>query len=498
MRAGAVSTVNGYHVIGGQGSSKTYGLATGNRPSRPAAPTSESCRRRWSTRQWGGVVYACSAVFAAYGSMVPFNFVDWDLETAWRWIRDVPASFSFATGRADFFSNVCLFVPLGVGGMAWLSRNERSAFAVVSMMAVLTLNGVLSLVIESAQTMLPTRIASHADLVAQLIGGVLGCLIWMACGPNVRRWLSRLQSSQGGGQRLELVLQGYLALQFCLSVFPLDVTIHPGDLYHKLQRGRIRLIPFVGYEWNGELIQEMLFYGFTSIPYGALATRLWVKSRTELRNVGDSLALGMAMVIGIEFSQLMVASRFTDATQVVMGAGGVLVGVLLMHAVWPRSSASSAGKRTWMQGPGIWLFAAMLYAFIPAAFLLWPYHFEFDSSKVLHELRSMLRMPFAQLLSRSPLHMSTIMTRDLLLYLPLGALLGAGIGRTSGSVRMWLMVISAAAMVSIALGIEILQTLAPDRQADLTEVLLANVAGFCGMFALGFRSRSGAPEEARA
>lgn len=107
-------------------------------------------------------------------------------------------------------------------------------------------------------------------------------------------------------------------------------------------------------------------------------------------------------------------------------------------------------------------------------------------------------MPFAQLLSRSPLHMSTIMTRDLLLYLPLGALLGAGIGRTSGSVRMWLMVISAAAMVSIALGIEILQTLAPDRQADLTEVLLANVAGFCGMFALGFRSRSGAPEEARA
>ncbi|MGE0374282.1 MAG: VanZ family protein [Planctomycetaceae bacterium] len=456
------------------------------RESSTAAPASVSTGAR-SARRWGRMIFLCGVAFAVYGSLVPFNFEAGSVRSAWEWVQRIPHLDSFAASRADFFSNMCLFVPIGLGGMAWLTRNERSLMAGLSLLLVMALGLVLSLGIEAAQTMLPSRVASFADVVAQSIGGLLGCLLWIVFGPTVRAWVSRLQSAHGGGQRLELLLQGYLVLQFCLSVFPLDVTIHPADLYSKLQRGRINLIPFVGHQWNGELIAEMLFFSFTSIPYGALATRLWMTSRTSLRSVGDSLALGMAIVIGIELCQLAVASRFTDATQVVMGACGVSVGVLLMHALWPRGTARPTSQRTWLQVPGTWFFAAMLYGFIPAAFLLWPYEFVFDAAHVRAELQAMLGIPFEQLLRQSPLSMSTVITRDLLLYVPLGVLLGAGIRWTGARRRPLLVLGGGLVIMGIATGIEVLQALIPQRDPDITEVLLATAAGMLGMASLAFR-----------
>ncbi len=443
-----------------------------------------------AVRRWGLAVFLCGTAFAVYGSLVPFNFEAGGAASIWEWIRDVPDRFLPTGGRIDFFSNICLGIPIGFGGMAWLTRKERSAFAVVSMTAVMAWALVMSLLIEGAQTLLPTRTASYSDVLAQSIGTSLGCVSWIVFGRTVRRWLFRLESAEQGHQRLELFLQGYLVVQFCMSVFPLDVTIHPADLYQKLQRGQINLIPFVGYKWNGDLVKEMLFFSFTSIPYGALATRLWVRSRTGLRNVADSLALGMAMVVGIELCQLFVASRFTDATQVVMGAAGVLVGVLMMHALWPHGAAADAGRRTWLQSPGTWLMGAMLYAFVPAAFLLWPFDFVFDAEAVRQGLRGMLAIPFDRLLGRSPLPLTTIFMRDVLLYLPLGLLLGAGIRWTKRSWRPVLVMAGGTCVVGVALGIEVLQTLVPGRTADVTSVLLSSVAGILGMAGLAFRSET--------
>ncbi len=452
------------------------------------ASLSETSAGNKAVRRWGFAVFLCGTAFAVYGSLVPFNFEAGGAASIWEWIRAVPDRFLPTGGRIDFFSNICLGIPIGFGAMACLIRNERSVFAVVPMIAVMAWALMMSLVVEGAQTLLPTRTASYSDVLAQSIGTFLGCVSWIVFGRTVRHWLFRLEHAERGHQRLELFLQGYLAVQFCMSVFPLDVTIHPADLYQKLQRGQINLIPFVGHNWNGELVAEMLFFSFTSIPYGALATRLWVPSRTGLRNVADSLALGMAMVVGIELCQLFVASRFTDATQIVMGAVGVLVGVLLMHALWPHGAAAATGGRTWLQSPGTWLLGAMLYAFVPAAFLLWPFDFVFDAVVVRQELHGMLGIPFDRLLGHSPLPLSTIFMRDVLLYLPLGLLLGAGIRWTARSWRPVLVIAGSVGIVGVVLGIEVLQTLVPGRTADVTSVLLSSMAGIGGLAGLAFRS----------
>ncbi|MBX3438638.1 MAG: hypothetical protein KF861_14185, partial [Planctomycetaceae bacterium] len=71
-------------------------------------------------RRWGAALCLCAAAFAVYGSLVPFNFEWGNAAEAWRWIREAPHTRGLAAGRVDFFSNLCLFVPIGFGGMAWL------------------------------------------------------------------------------------------------------------------------------------------------------------------------------------------------------------------------------------------------------------------------------------------------------------------------------------------------------------------------------------------
>src|SRR5690606_7262436 len=104
-------------------------------PVTVAAASPPSC----PARRWGLVVFVCGAAFATYGSLVPF---DCDLsrkESIGEWIRAVPHRLSFDSGRVDFFSNVCLFIPVGLGGMAWLARNVRSARAVIPLVVVMLL-----------------------------------------------------------------------------------------------------------------------------------------------------------------------------------------------------------------------------------------------------------------------------------------------------------------------------------------------------------------------
>lgn len=454
------------------------------------ADSSLDARAARAARRWGLAVLASGMVLATCGSLTPFNFQPDGGASLRAWLTDFPMALSARTGRVDFFSNICLFIPIGLGGMAWLTRDERTSRAILSTAAVIIFAFVLSLMIEGAQTMLPSRVASWFDVAAQGIGVLIGISAWLALASPIQRWLIRLESARGGVQRFELLLQAYCAFQFCMAVFPLDVTVHPVDLYHKFQRGRINLIPFVGHHWSPDLIAEMLFFSFTSIPFGALAACVWRPTGAGLRNVPNSVALGLAMVVGIELCQLLLASRFTDATQVIFGGVGVLVGVLLTHAFWPHHSQDVRHpNRSWLHVPGTWLCLAALYAFIPAAFLLWPFEFVFDGPAIRNELENMLEIPFARLLRNSELSIHTILVRDVLLFLPLGLLLGAAVRCTIASLQPVLAVTSGMSIVVIAGAIEVLQTTVPQRQADLTSVFLSSASALVAMTVLIIRNQ---------
>ncbi len=435
-----------------------------------------------AVRRWGLIMLIGTVLFAVYGSLTPFNFRFPENSSAWQKLGDIPARMTDEVGRIDFFSNVCLFLPIGMGGMACLTRKGWSLLTWLSLPMVLLLAVGVSLMCEGAQAYLPGRIASRYDVLAHMTGASLGCLGWLIGGPWFRRWLERVYRDPQNHHGFDLLLKGYFVFQFAMSLFPLDVTIHPVELFQKFRRGQINVVPFVGHEWTSELILEMLFFGFTCIPFGALAARFGMPWRT-LRNIPDSIALGVAMLVGIELCQLFVYSRFTDATQIVMGSFGVAIGVVGMHLAWPQESSESKQRR-WSERPGPWVVAALSYVLIPAFFLLWPFDFVIDSAAIKRELQGMMQLPLVSLLSSSPLQMSTVLLRDILLYFPLGLLLGAGIRRFRPPWKLPMTGLAVSLILVSVAGIEVLQTVVPERVADVTNIIVGCASAVLGLASL--------------
>ncbi|WMS86423.1 VanZ family protein [Pleionea litopenaei] len=116
---------------------------------------------------------AVVALVIGYGSLYPFNFHfelamnnDW-----WHWLFDVSA----ATSRGDVLGNVLLFIPLGfIAAFGWHDRSlaEHRTWRFGLLLAAC----VYALVLQMAQVMLPSRVASMSDTWANLLGIAIGAL----------------------------------------------------------------------------------------------------------------------------------------------------------------------------------------------------------------------------------------------------------------------------------------------------------------------------------
>jgi VanZ family protein len=117
----------------------------------------------------------CILALIVYGSLYPFNFtpalVSGGLRGAFhelRWAR---------AGRGDLILNVLLYLPLGFClVLAFGTKLNR----VVAVLAATLLGATLSLSIEVAQSILPTRVPSLFDLSLNAAGSLLGATCGLA------------------------------------------------------------------------------------------------------------------------------------------------------------------------------------------------------------------------------------------------------------------------------------------------------------------------------
>ena len=82
-----------------------------------------------------------------------------------------------------------------------------------------------------------------------------------------------------------------------------------------------------------------------SIPVGAAAVLLWTGDRSR-RRPSAAFALGISAIVLVEFGQVFVNSRFADATDVITGSIGVLLGVAAVTALQSSRDDESA-RRVW-------------------------------------------------------------------------------------------------------------------------------------------------------
>lgn len=424
------------------------------------------CRRLFL---WLSLAYV---VFVAYGSLVPFAFTPRPLVEAWAGYRAMPYLQIGVEARADWGTNVLLFVPLAflaagsIHGLRWQWG---------WMLIVLSMCFALAAVIEFVQIFFPPRTPALNDIVAESTGAIVGALLWSWRGPRVASHVFSWIDATHQSGRWAYAFYAYLLGLFLFNLLPLDLTLSVTDLYTKWRDGRVVLVPF-GFRYAS------LFDRFTDlaldvaawIPVGLFAPYARPGGRRRLL----LYCLGIAALL--EFLQLFVYSRISDVTDIVAAAFGCWLGIMLSRFASsaesepinpPQGSAVRRGAAlTWL--------AALVYVAALVAYHWFPYDFRADTAFVRPRYESFWAVPLEKLFFQSELRAASNIVLKAGLFAPLGGLLAAAIVQWRGEGRQLVAWAAAGFVVLLALAIELGQVLLPAKVPDITDVLLEAAGAF--------------------
>jgi VanZ family protein len=409
-------------------------------------------------RRWFALLAVGSMAFTLFGSLVPFEF-------QWRTWPDACSAFATAmTGRlaiesrSDAVANVMLGVPLGFGLLGCLCADRRPALPRVVGYALLLLPAccAFAATVEFAQLYVPVRTCSGSDVAAQTIGSAVGMLGWFAFGQRVTEEIRRAASGSGASGRF---LVAYVLLLGFIQALPFDLTLSPANIYHKLRDGRIVLLPFREFEGMSSSEKWERFAGLLKlaglyIPVGLLAGCLPERFFPRWKP-GRIVLAALVLPTVIEAGQLLVESRVSSATDVLVGFFAVVLGWF----VAVRRRAAGAG----MLAIALSWFALMAVAsWEPLTFPGPVQRFDWIPGK-----------PF---LNGNPL--TTL--EDILVKLVLFALVGAVVARSRRGSREYTMALAVAAGLATSGLLEIGQLATPNHSPSITDVLLGGMGALAG------------------
>ena len=194
---------------------------------------------------------------------------------------------------------------------------------------------------------------------------------------------------------------------------------------------------------------------------------------------------GGLIAAGIEFAQLLVISRFTDVTDIVLGSLGAALGGLLIGRLRPQAMTTSAsmGLRApvRLRAAIPWLLAISGYSLFLIGGFWFPFQITHDHVAIHLRLDGFFRVPFLALYESNDLNAMKQVIVRVVLFAPLGAMWAhlAGFARTRAGRRL-LVFAGLVYAFALALGIEIGEIFMPSKVADSTEVLLCGCGAILG------------------
>ena len=296
-----------------------------------------------------------AVAFTYYGSLVPFDYRPrpWgEVVDSFAWAmrnRALPES------RSDGVANVLLGIPLGFAllGLVCVDRTTPVyRFALVRAVLLLPLCTLVAAGAEFAQLYFPARTCSGSDVLCQTLGAALGMAAWVVAGQRLTAEARAVWGGSRIGGAAGRLLAGYLALLAFVQTLPLDLTLSPGQVGGKL-RDQAVSVPFgefhghTGREFWGAVAKRLGKHEGTPQPPDADPDRPWKPVAKLLTVFGLYLPVGLllaklpgrrwgriawvaaaAVALGcvLEALQLIVVSRTPSATDVTVGAAGVLAG----------------------------------------------------------------------------------------------------------------------------------------------------------------------------
>ena len=321
-----------------------------------------------------------------YGSLHPFS----------GWLDKGISPLAFLHGgwprywtAFDLAANIAVYVPFGFFLTLALHRlpGRLTAPALAGLLAA-----ALSLVLETVQNWLPSRVPSNVDLACNAIGGLLGTLAALAVGPRIfdriAAWQQRHVAPVAHAE-LGLTLLG---LWLMIPLSPETLLFGAGDLRHLLGLGGA--VPFAAESF---VLIEASITAFNALAVGLIVRLLCARTSIAylaaplflllglvvrtlataiLDSPGDAFAWltpGAQMGLLLASVGLAVAIALPATARLMLAALALMAGAILVNLA-PPNPCSAAALAVWRQGHflnfnGLTRWVATLWPFLTLPFL---------------------------------------------------------------------------------------------------------------------------------
>lgn len=449
----------------------------------------DSVARPFPQRRHLAAATAAFALFAVYGSLVPWDYAPTSFGEAFAQFRALPFLELRITSRTDWAANLLLFLPIGYCGMAMavLDRRPRwfrdAAFAIGVWLGCV----VLSLAVEFAQYWFAARVPSAYDIQAQAIGDAVGiALAWLTANRLVG-WLRRATSARASASRWEWLLRVYVVGLIVYQVLPLDITIHPREIWEKYKIGRIEVVPFSHWHVGAESLFAAVLDIVIHIPLGAWCVLRSPRDGAMAERWTRAFLVGTAVAAACEVAQLVVFSRFASSTDVIIAALGVAIGAGVAAwttgretALTDQAGASSTSKPHLAIVLGMILYAGFLMA------SYWrPFELLTDTQRIGLRLRNFFGLPFDKLFWGNEFNLMTQVMGKFIAFLPLGLLAAAAMRHwaTTPRRRHAATALTVAGAALLGAFVEIVQAWFPPHYPDCTDAIIYTLGSLGGVMA---------------
>ncbi len=487
------------------------GRSSADLPLRP--PISDEPLINALHRHLAGIVLLAYAVLLVYMSFVPFDFARPAGKTDLPFYGGLPIG---AFSLRDITANIAVYVPLGMlCAAAWRAR--RSSWLPAAPLS-LAFAGLLSVGVEHGQQWVASRVSSWVDVTSNLLGALLGLLIYAL---GVGWWRAVARRGRWAAHRnwpLALAKAAVCALVI-VQLRPYDPVVdvfhtaaalrhasfHPLASWHHLPdrvaaevaEGRRHTLDEVSraqWEYALDRLAEVTAYAAIAflLTFG-LAPQY--RRRTALFAWTGFVVFSLAaMITGI---RVFLISHGLDTSQLFVGLAGWLVGSPLALAAAPRSGRSQAEAAAPVSrstaGPAAdllplphraWPAAAVMTLALVLLYEVVPFDFRGAAASDLPEAARFCVVPFLAHFHARPNDAFYDLSGELLRYGLFGMALGLVLRRHSRVPwrRQVLWVTTAAALTAAAA--ELLHRAMPSHTSDVTTVVLALIGGFSGVVAV--------------
>ena len=417
-----------------------------------------------------GILYA---TFVVYGSLVPWQFNSMPLTEAWHRFQNIEYLTLGIASRADWVANILLFIPLAFLWLGVISLQKQVVGRFLSSVFVLLASFLLCSAIEFTQLFFPPRTVSLNDILAESLGALIGTLAWWIFGKKFITWIDGWQKNKTNSVPY---LQFYLGCMFFYSVMPLDLTLSPVEFYHKWREGRVILLPFSGLK--GDLFRD-IYDCLADVILWLPIPWLWLKIKPMSKNELLKRVLLSAAII--EFFQLFVYSRVTDVTDIFLAFVGGVFGLKLIGL--SSNKFALAGGAKGLNGYKnssklIACLAYLLWILVVCFVFLYPYNFEWSYLRLSAWSDKFFRVPFYAYYYGTEYRAVTEFFHKVMFFMPFGVVSAYVFSSLNSRRQVGFIVLATLTMT--AFGVEIFQLFLPNKNADITDVILEVFGGCLG------------------